>query len=65
MKLMTWNRQSHGLFDYECKLQGRTTIETNMSSTIARKKNENMVTIEDIDFNTGDENHKPILKIHR
>lgn len=65
MKLMTWNRQSHGLFDYECKISGRTTIDTNISSILARKEIENVVTFEDPDFVPKDENHKPILQIFR
>ena len=40
MKGITWGRDSHGLFDYECRHLTKRTMKTTQSTQIIRKVNE-------------------------
>ena len=48
MRIVTWNRDSHGLFDYESRERDRVQLEfkSNTGAVIARNQTSGEVTLE-------------------
>lgn len=43
MKIMTWGRKSHALFDYENRTPKKLSLKTNMTGILTRNEDDHVV----------------------
>ena len=64
IKAKTWNRDSHGLFDYENNTVKNNSITINQSGSIIRKKNEVKYFNSPEEANINNSEDKELFKIN-